>query len=390
MNANFPLVLLPKRVVFVDDDQDFLEVVRFAIPRDFSRTFISDPHRALLALTQEAPYWAELETLMMTAHQARIEGLGEPHVYANAYFNDWRRFHVTTVLVVDYAMPGMTGVQMVKSLDPTPCRRVLLTGEADASTAISAFNEGAIHKFIPKATPDITAQLRSSVEEMHATVCEHFGQLIRPTLTSDQLALLQAPAVVQGLWKKVTDLQWVEHVVVGQPFGLLGKSATGPLQWLQLETPESLGDLSEAVGQYGYTREERKRIELGEVVTAAELFAHLQAPYPKQLLLAEPLSTTPVLLGAVIDLPVPAKTCQIQDIRTSGELLKAMLRNVLHAHRRDEQIAQRLTGPLAAYVALSPEHQRELAALLEAERVPSALVQQIMEPVNRAIGGQRG
>ena len=39
--------------------------------------------------------------------------------------------------------------------------------------------------------------------------------------------------------------RWVEHVVIGQPFGVLGLDSAGMASWLQLETPAGLPALAE-------------------------------------------------------------------------------------------------------------------------------------------------
>src|SRR6185369_1746728 len=39
--------------------------------------------------------------------------------------------------------------------------------------------------------------------------------------------------------------RWVEHIVIGSPFGILGMDAAGHVGWLQLETPEGLKAMAE-------------------------------------------------------------------------------------------------------------------------------------------------
>ncbi len=59
------------------------------------------------------------------------------------------------VIVSDYMMPGMNGIEFlshVKKTNPDTVR-MMLTGTADMPTAIRAVNEGSIFQFHPKPCP---------------------------------------------------------------------------------------------------------------------------------------------------------------------------------------------------------------------------------------------
>jgi serine phosphatase RsbU (regulator of sigma subunit) len=59
------------------------------------------------------------------------------------------------VVVSDYMMPGMNGIEFLRQVKQTnpDTIRMMLTGSADMTTAISAVNEGSIYKFHPKPCP---------------------------------------------------------------------------------------------------------------------------------------------------------------------------------------------------------------------------------------------
>ena len=64
--------------------------------------------------------------------------------------------HPVHVVVSDYRMPGMNGVDFLREV----CRRwpetvrIVLSGYADTASVVSAINEGEIYKFIPKPWND--------------------------------------------------------------------------------------------------------------------------------------------------------------------------------------------------------------------------------------------
>ena len=107
---SFPLILLPKRFAYVEDDQDFLELLRMTLSRKHSRMFFEAPQEALATLRQEVNYWDWLTRILSQSHRSRAEGKGEAALYVSSYFNDWRRFNLASVLAIDNGMPGMDGV----------------------------------------------------------------------------------------------------------------------------------------------------------------------------------------------------------------------------------------------------------------------------------------
>lgn len=383
MTGSFPLVLLPKRVVYVDDDGRMLDILRMTMPKKTSREFIGSPDAALQTLSQEAQYWRAVERLL-------ARGGGSANLYASSYFTDWRRFHLTEVLIVDYAMPGLTGLELVRRLEAFPARRILLTGEADAEVAVQAFNAGLIQRFIPKSTPNLHKEITRSADEMHMSLCNHFGQLLHRDLSQEQIELLLEPSVIKGLTAKVEELEWMEYVVVGSPFGLLGMSQTGPLQWLQLDTSESLKDLSTALAESGYSGVDIQAAAMCTATPVREIRQQLGLPDDRELVPTDVISDVPELLGAVIDLPLEVVTARdygVDDIRTPAELMRCLLRDVFVASQRegdrsglDEAIAN-----LVSTATLSQIHSQALTASLPGARLPPEIAAQVEAQVSIGI-----
>jgi len=395
MSTRFPLVLLPKRVVYVDDQGSFLDILRKTMPKRLSREFIDQPDAALQALSQETTYWRGVESLLSRAHEARSDGEGEAPLYVKLYFQDWRRFHLTGVLIVDYAMPGLNGVELLKRLDNCPARRVLLTGEADAEVAVKAFNSGLIQKFIPKSTPNLFKEISSCSEEMHLSVCEHMGHLMRSTLRTDQIELLHEPAVVRGLQSKIEELNWIEYVVVGQPFGLLGMAHTGPLQWMQLETPDSMRQLAEAAEELNYPPVDVEAIRECTALAPREIRQQLQVHDNRQLVVTDAICTAPDVFAAVVDLPVKVMTAQdygVDDIRSPDELMRSLLRDAQVAYRiqadaEDDSARQAFSealSHLAATGSLSDFHGQALHAAMASMRIQNDLAAKVEAAVSKA------
>lgn len=396
MNFLFPLVMVPKRIVFVDDRGSFLNKLQTIMPRRQSREFISSPQAALHELLQEVSYWRGIEALLSGSLQARMDERGEAGLYVHSYFQDWRRFHLTSVLIVDYAMPGLNGLDLLRKLEAFPARRLLLTGQPDTEKmAIQAFNKGLIQKFIPKDTQQLAKELTASAEEMHVAVCERIGDLVHGTLSTEQKELLYVPEVVAALKAKVRRLGWIEYVLVGQPFGLLGMSLSGPLQWLQLETRGSLDELAEVVAESDFGAAEVKSICECAALSPMEIRAQLQVPDNHELIPTETLCASPFVYCAVIDLPVKVLTASeygLDDINSIEDLMRGLLRDSTLAHQaasvsadkgRTEVLAQALSH-LAATAKLSESHEQALRAAIVSNATPGELAAKIESTLGAA------
>ncbi len=241
---NFPLFHRPGTIVFLDDDPDYLEMLALVLPRRWHVKLFLRPTECINYLQQEPPFWeADAWNQQQLVDSWRA---GKPLIpQILGYWSKYtERFALTRVCVVDFSMPGMDGLQVLSELVDWNGSRVLLTGQADEQVAVRAFNRGLIDQFIPKQTPDISRRLVEAVEHMLATPHARHAQIWRATLSPEQNAVLRIPSVARDLATFAAQ-RWIEHVVIGDPFGILGMDSEGRVSWLQLETREALRALAE-------------------------------------------------------------------------------------------------------------------------------------------------
>jgi CheY-like chemotaxis protein len=267
---SFPLFHRPGTIVFLDDDPDYLEMLALVLPRHWHVKLFLRPAECINYLQQEPPFWeADAWNQQQLVEQWRM---GKPLIpQILGYWSKYtERFALTRVCVVDFSMPGMDGLQVLAELVDWHGSRVLLTGQADEQVAVRAFNRGLIDQFIPKQTPDIARRLVESVEHMLATPHARHAQIWRATLSPEQNAVLRIPSVAREL-AAFAAKRWVEHVVIGDPFGVLGMDAAGRVSWLQLEPRQSLRALAELAEIEGVPHASLDEIREGRVLANFEL-----------------------------------------------------------------------------------------------------------------------
>ncbi|MCI5056567.1 MAG: response regulator [Flavobacteriales bacterium] len=79
---------------------------------------------------------------------------------------DKSRFDEVSTLVIDYSMPQCNGIEVCEGISEIPCKKILLTGEADEKIAVKAFNDGVIDYFIRKSEITSSTQLLEKIQEL--------------------------------------------------------------------------------------------------------------------------------------------------------------------------------------------------------------------------------
>lgn len=311
MSLTLPLVHRPGSILFLDDDTDYLEMLGMVIPAHIQVELFSRPAGFARRMAQEPERWeADAQRQLQMIDRWR-----NGHPLLPQILRYWsgqpERHRLVQSCVVDYAMPGTDGLAVLNTLLDWPGSRVLLTGQADEQIAVKAFNSGLIDQFVPKQTHDITRHLLSVLRKLAQAPHVRLNTLWRSVLTPEQQSLLQMPSVVQNL-QRYSQTHWVEHVVLGEPFGLLGVDVDGRCEWLQLEPVAGLPALAEVAGSAGLDFETVRAIRAGEQLAAVELHQQLGVTGPVRLARAEPLDEDGLLTSAVFPLdpadhpPLPA------------------------------------------------------------------------------------
>src|SRR3569832_377458 len=297
---SFPLFHRPGTIVFLDDDPDYLEMLALVLPRQWHVKLFLRPHECINYLQQEPPFWeADAWTQQQLVEQWRG---GKPLIpQILGYWSKYtERYALTRVCVFDYSMPAMDGLSALGELVDWPGSRVLLTGQADEQVAVRAFNRGLIDQFIAKQTPDISRRLIESVEHLLSTPNARHSQIWRATRSPEHNALLRIPSVSREL-AAFAGKRWVEHIAIGDPFGVLGMDARGSVSWLQLEMRAGLRAAAELAEIAGVAAASLADFRAGRKLAKLELRQAFGRSGPVQLNTAFTRGTDANLLGAVFE-----------------------------------------------------------------------------------------
>ncbi len=287
----------PGSILFLDDDPDYLDMLGMVIPSNWQIELFSRPSGFGERMLHEPARWEADAGLQLQMIERWRQGQPLIPQMLRYWSNNPSRYHLAKTCVIDFAMPGTNGLQVLDTLLDWPGSRVLLTGQADEQIAVQAFNNGLIDQFVPKQAPDITRLLMGALRRLSNAPHARVNSVWRGVLQPAQQSILQIPSVSEAL-KAYVEQHWVEYTVLGDPFGLLGLDAMGRCQWLQLEVMSSLGDLADLVATAGLGFDTVRAVQAGRLLAAVELHQQLGLRGPVRTAPAFPIGSDGTLLAA--------------------------------------------------------------------------------------------
>ncbi len=201
------------RILCVDDERNVL--------RALERVFLDDDYEILTALSAE-------EGLTLLQEQPSVQ-----------------------VVISDYRMPGLNGVDFLKEvhrLRPESVR-IVLSGYADTAAVVSAINEGQIYKFIPKPWNDdeLKVTIQNALEKYRLERSN--AQLLEELQVANRNLESTVAARTAKLFQHNRSLKVFQNILHALPFAVLGFDAGGTLvqcnqvgiELFQDKTPIALG-----------------------------------------------------------------------------------------------------------------------------------------------------
>ncbi len=175
---------MAEKILLVDDDSNILDGYRRSLSREFLMETAEGAEPALALAEKNGPY---------------------------------------AVVVSDMRMPGMDGIQLlsrIKALSPDTIR-VMLTGNADMDTAISAINEGSIFRFLnkPCSKEAMAKTLTAALVQYRLVSAEK--QLLEQTLSGSLQVLTQVLSLVNpaAFGRAERARRYIHHIVTAMKLG---------------------------------------------------------------------------------------------------------------------------------------------------------------------------
>ena len=239
---NFLCCLHATRVLFLDDSKIFLKIIEAGLKDKVDLLLSSDYKEALEFLHKDQEHLEEL-TCHLLEEKTISDQLMEitiGNLYGQIY--NPSRFNYISVLVVDYKMPDIDGIEFCRLIKNSNIKVILLTAVDDKSAAIQAFNDGIIHKFFLKDASNLNQLLLDAIRELQY---QYFLKLCLPVYNN-----LPAPSksffdnsVYWQLFEQVKEeANAAEYYLIDRFGSFLFLDATGEPTWLVIRDEKEMHD----------------------------------------------------------------------------------------------------------------------------------------------------
>lgn len=236
----------PTQVLFLDDNVNHLNSVASeineykVIPKLFNNSIM-----ALNYLTQE--YKAHLNKeyfLVRLEDQEYAHGLIDIDIRSiHKIILNPQRFQDISVLVSDYSMPDMHGMDFLNNIKSLKIKKIMLTGEAEATLAVKAFNNNLIQRFIRKDAENFSNEFNSALDELQEEYFNNLTGLVIESIIADPNnahSCLSHP-IYSSLFNTVCqELEAVEYYLLDEQGSFLFADIDGNLTILAVKSQECM------------------------------------------------------------------------------------------------------------------------------------------------------
>ncbi len=257
----------PTTVVLVDDNEAFLHSLALEMPAAMAFHGFSNADSALDFMNEpcDLPPLVDrcftLDRKNDTEAVIRLDlGLIEQEI------KHLERFRRVSVVLVDYAMPYVDGLEFCERLRDPYARRALFTGVADEKLAVEAFNAGLIHRYLPKQAATAAEAVIAFIGELEREYFNQYLARLKTTLALSPPAVLVDPEIAIRVQQLMHDERVAEYYLVNDPPGFLMLRANGSVIRLVLLDDADRQRQIDLVRRCGAPPEIRRGIERGELI----------------------------------------------------------------------------------------------------------------------------
>lgn len=240
-----PVFNYPSTILWVDDDALFLRAVNKVLSKKYLLKTLSTPEICLEFFKTYKPLLVE-KNFFRGCHDHDDYDTAEhfPIDLDISSFSDIQnhseRHQEISVMVVDYNMPKMNGLELCRALQHLPMKKILLTGQVEHVEAVAAFNEGIIDRFIRKDSKTLVDEIQMYLDALIKHYFRDNTQSLLSHLETDQKLPLSDPIFV-SFFENWCEQNYVrEHFVIDKQGNICVINKEGVASHFVVHTDRSL------------------------------------------------------------------------------------------------------------------------------------------------------
>lgn len=233
----------PTTTVIIDDNKSFLKTITLLFTTSKIHTF-EDPLIALAFLNKYLRPTLSLKKPLQ-ASDPELYAIEEYQVNVNlmsfsSIINNPERFEEIAVIIVDYHMSGIDGIELCKRLKGHRYKIVLITADEDRGLAVDELNNGTIDFYLMKNDPNFNKKLNEIVAKMQKAYFHELSKSVVETLMDDKNSILSLPTFPSFLNNFIENNRIAEYYLIDPTGSFLMLDSTGKVHWLIIKRDEDL------------------------------------------------------------------------------------------------------------------------------------------------------
>lgn len=269
---SIPTCYFPSTALFIDDSRDFLLNFVLQLDEGVAYRIFDTPYRALDYIHNKSSeldlfsnkYSKEYRESKIASHANQQAKLDLAAIHSEVY--NPNRFGEISVVVVDYAMPGMNGIEFCRRIENNNIKKILLSGQADEKLAIAAFNEGLIHRYIKKSDVNAAELITKSIYDLQAQYFQAMSDLIVRMLAVNLPSCLEDKKFA-SLFRQICQENKIIEYYLAEPSGsylLLDDDAN--VSYLIIKTEQEKNEYLNLAQHAGASKEVLNALASGEKI----------------------------------------------------------------------------------------------------------------------------
>ena len=235
----------PTTALLVDDNKRYLANMSLMLNSNTSYRLLDKPQQALDYLNQRSLANPFINRYLnrRSVIEKEIDSQQFTHINLEAIHKEIfspLRFDEISVVLIDYAMPSMNGLEFCRALADSPIKKALVTGQADHTIAIQAFNDGIIDRFIVKDTPNFFNIINETISELQQAYFQHISRSILSTLPSSVSKCLHDPSFYELFQSLIQQHDIVEYYLLEASGSMLMLDKFAKPYWLIVKSGEDI------------------------------------------------------------------------------------------------------------------------------------------------------
>ena len=243
-----PIFYFPTTIVCIDDDDMFLDGLRTVLDTKYNVLTYNNSEEALMELKEYRSPVAKVSFLQSLVEHEYYDApnyapinLNINYLYQLAQLAD--RAQEISILIIDYHMKEMDGLELCAKLYGAPFKKILLTGVVDQQRAINAFNNKLIDGFITKSDINLLKSLTDSIKFLEDQYFVELTATLRNNLEISHVLPLSDPIFIKFFTNWIQENDIKEYYLIDKNGSFLTINTQNERSYFIVHTDYSLNGL---------------------------------------------------------------------------------------------------------------------------------------------------